>query len=156
AASRGRIRRWERPVVDPDDDRLLLIAGQLERRYGPEHAASRLYRLFGERKGSLFDLEARMDELRREVVADDGYVLDAGRRAAVLEEMGKAARSGARMVTKIDPTYPEALINVPYAPSALYVRGNLTDLDGSALAIVGSRRPTRDYFEFARDLSYRL
>lgn len=61
----------------------------------------------------------------------------------VLErEIDAAAAHGVRIVSRIDPDYPEGLRNIPDAPIVLYVKGDLRPTDAIAIAIVGSRRCT--------------
>lgn len=59
---------------------------------------------------------------------------------------------GGRLVSQIDPEYPEALRNIHDPPLALYVRGRLEKGDQRAVGIVGSRRPTH----YGRDCTGRL
>jgi DNA processing protein len=44
-----------------------------------------------------------------------------------------------RLVTRDDPAYPRSLKDIPDAPVALYVRGELEEKDRFAVALVGSR-----------------
>ncbi len=67
-------------------------------------------------------------------------------------------KSGARLVTIEDDTYPANLRQLPDAPPVLFVRGDLIPEDKFSIAIVGSRRAT-NYgltlaFQFARDLAH--
>ncbi|MDZ4197825.1 MAG: DNA-processing protein DprA [Kiritimatiellia bacterium] len=57
-------------------------------------------------------------------------------------EERRAAACGARIVTHLDAEYPANLKTIHDPPLALYVRGKLTQEDGRAMAIVGSRRCT--------------
>ncbi len=52
-------------------------------------------------------------------------------------ERGRARDAGARIVTRVDPGYPSALLDLPLPPPVLYCRGTLPP--GPGLAIVGSR-----------------
>ncbi|MFW5798698.1 MAG: DNA-processing protein DprA [Planctomycetota bacterium] len=56
------------------------------------------------------------------------------------EELALAARHGARVVGFDDDEYPAHLRDIADAPLVLYVRGELTETDGLAVALVGSRR----------------
>lgn len=65
---------------------------------------------------------------------------------------------GRQLLTRPDPAYPEALARIPDPPPVLYLQGRPEALDrGPALAVVGSRSPTRagreDARAFARDLA---
>ncbi len=75
---------------------------------------------------------------------------------AVLRQV---ADCGARLVTWDDPHYPPALLKIDWPPPVLFVRGDLSDGDERAVAIVGTRRPSlygRDVAaRFARELAGR-
>ncbi len=58
------------------------------------------------------------------------------------EQMEKAAKLQAGIVTLDDPEYPENLRNFSDAPPILFVRGSLKGSDRRAVAIVGSRNAT--------------
>ena len=70
--------------------------------------------------------------------------LDTVRRAlrrceeAADRELTRAQELGARIVTRIDPGYPEALLDLPLPPPVLYCRGYLPT--APAVSIVGSRQ----------------
>jgi DNA processing protein len=53
-------------------------------------------------------------------------------------ETERAGRLGARIVTRLDPGYPEVLLQLALPPPVLYIRGEIPP--GPALAMVGSRR----------------
>jgi len=54
-----------------------------------------------------------------------------------------SAQPAQHLVSLADPEYPQALLQTPDPPTLLYVRGRLELLNSPALAIVGSRNPTR-------------
>lgn len=58
-------------------------------------------------------------------------------------ELERVHACGARVVTWLDEQYPRALREIPSSPPLLYVRGSLEPHDEWALAVVGTRRPTR-------------
>ncbi|MDP6491290.1 MAG: DNA-processing protein DprA [Kiritimatiellia bacterium] len=58
------------------------------------------------------------------------------------DEQERAAAKGIRIMTRVDPEYPEALSRIYDPPLALYVRGTLQEGDKHAMAIVGTRRGT--------------
>ncbi len=74
-------------------------------------------------------------------------------------EFALAKKYGVELVTPADDAYPEQLRNVPGAPLALYVKGNVNALSLPAVAIVGTRRATAyghdQAYLFARDLAER-
>lgn len=55
------------------------------------------------------------------------------------EENKKLAEKGVRFVSRIDPEFPEKLKNIPGAPFAIYVKGELPDPTKPAVSIVGAR-----------------
>ncbi|MGQ9572174.1 MAG: DNA-processing protein DprA [Dehalococcoidia bacterium] len=57
-------------------------------------------------------------------------------------EMERLAGYGVRALTWNDPAYPSRLKEIYDLPPVLYVRGELTEADEWALAVVGTRRPT--------------
>jgi len=72
-------------------------------------------------------------------------------------DLAALEKSGARLVTLHDGTYPANLRPLPDAPPVLFLRGELIPEDKFSLAIVGSRRAT-DYGltlarQFARELT---
>ncbi len=75
----------------------------------------------------------------------------------VTRDLAALEKSGARLVTIQDRTYPANLRPLPDAPPVLFVRGELIPEDKFGLAIVGSRRAT-NYgqtlaTQFSRDLT---
>lgn len=72
-------------------------------------------------------------------------------------DLAALEKSGARLVTIQDETYPANLRSLPDAPPVLFVRGDLVPEDKFSLAIVGSRRATNYGLtlahQFARDLT---
>jgi len=57
-------------------------------------------------------------------------------------EMERLGRYGVQAITWNDPAYPPRLKEIYDLPPVLYVRGELTEADEWALAVVGTRRPT--------------
>jgi DNA processing protein len=68
------------------------------------------------------------------------------------DEMERIARFGIEVVTLSDPTYPRLLAEIPSPPPVLYVMGTLAIEDGTAVAIVGTRRATA----YGRDVATRI
>ena len=88
-------------------------------------------------------------EVARKIVAQRGEVdPDA--------EEARAAKLGARLVTRLDADYPAALAAIHDPPLALYVRGELQPRDRHALGVVGTRSPTHYGLSVADKLSYQL
>jgi len=56
------------------------------------------------------------------------------------KEMTLAERGGVKIITRLDPEFPEILKEIYDPPICLYVRGELPDLNQRSVAIVGSRR----------------
>jgi DNA processing protein len=81
----------------------------------------------------------------------------AGRAALDLDhEVEKVAAAGAQVLTWESPTYPSLLLEIPAPPPVLYVKGTLTEEDGWAVAIVGTRRASAYGKEVARRLARTL
>jgi DNA processing protein len=57
-------------------------------------------------------------------------------------ELARVERSGTRLLTWNTPGYPRYLREIPAPPPLLYVRGELTEADQWAIAVVGTRRLT--------------
>ncbi len=70
----------------------------------------------------------------------------------VLAELDLLAASPFHVLVLTDPDYPRLLREIPDPPSLLYVHGNAADLS-RAVAVVGSRTPTRYGLANARRLS---
>lgn len=68
------------------------------------------------------------------------------------EEMEKLERFGVHVLTQNDPSFPPRLKEIYDAPYVLYVKGNLTDEDESAITVVGTRRTTT----YGREVTERL
>lgn len=71
-------------------------------------------------------------------------------------EIERAAKLGVKLVTRVDPEYPEALAKIHDPPLALYVKGDLTRRDGRAISVVGTRHATIYGRDTAERLSFRL
>ena len=54
-------------------------------------------------------------------------------------EKKKLKDKGVRFVSRIDPEFPEKLKDIPNAPFAIYVKGNLPDPQVPSVSIVGAR-----------------
>ena len=71
-------------------------------------------------------------------------------------ELKKAADLGAQVITAEDAEYPSALREIHDPPIVLYVRGQLTERDRNAVAVVGSRKATHYATESAKKLSFQM
>ena len=71
-------------------------------------------------------------------------------------DLAALEKSGARLVTLHDETYPANLRPLPDAPPVLFVRGDLLPEDKFSLAIVGSRRATHYGLTLARQFAREL
>ena len=80
----------------------------------------------------------------------------AGRGEGLAEEMERAGKRDARILTLLDPDYPALLRQIPDPPPVLYVRGTLLEEDEAAVAIVGTRAATPYGLSAACDLAQGL
>lgn len=71
-------------------------------------------------------------------------------------ELARVDSMGARIVTQIDPEYPQQLLEIHDPPLALYVRGSIEKRDKHGIAVVGTRRPSHYGREAAANLSRQL
>jgi DNA processing protein len=74
-------------------------------------------------------------------------------RASVEREVEEVARLGARYLFLGQGLYPPLLAEIETAPPALIVKGHLTLLDKTAVAVVGARNASAAACRFARMLS---
>ena len=65
------------------------------------------------------------------------------RSAAFAQECERLDADWAKLVTLSDGAYPDLLRWLPDPPPVLYMRGEMLQQDGLAIAVVGSRRPSR-------------
>jgi DNA processing protein len=71
-------------------------------------------------------------------------------------ELRKFERCNAWFIAYSDPEYPDSLKQLPDAPLVLYGRGEFRQTDLHALAVVGTRKPTKYGLDAAFDLSSQL
>ena len=71
-------------------------------------------------------------------------------------QLKKAADLGAHVITAEDAEYPSALREIHDPPIVLYVRGQLTERDRNAVAVVGSRKCSHYATESAKKLSFQM
>ena len=75
---------------------------------------------------------------------------------AIHEDLKTLEKLEARVVTRWDDEYPSNLKDIYDPPALLFVRGEITPEDVRAVAVVGTRNPTRYGLEVAEDLSQHL
>jgi DNA processing protein len=61
---------------------------------------------------------------------------------AFVQEVERLQKTQVRVVSIVDPHYPQSLQWIPDPPLVLYVHGTLLPEDGLAVAVVGSRKPS--------------
>lgn len=103
--------------------------------------------------------EASESELNSLGILDEKTLVRLGNSRYV--ELGKRQaelihRIGGRVVTFLDPDYPQNLKELDDAPPLLFVRGSLKKEDSLAIGIVGSRRATAYGRATAEKLSFEL
>ena len=76
---------------------------------------------------------------RPELSAQRGHPLD---RAAVAQALARADEIGARVVPIGSPAYPTRLLRLTDPPPVLFLRGDCSLLQGTAVALVGARKAT--------------
>lgn len=97
----------------------------------------------------LREVEGIGEELVRRI--KEGSVLEEGRR-----ELMRAKELGMDIITIREERYPSNLRQIPDPPPLLYVKGDLTEGDALAVAVVGSRRCSPYGRAFARKVSREL
>ena len=72
------------------------------------------------------------------------------------EELRKVKKCNARIITYVDPSYPQFLKEIHYAPVILYVKGKDIPISRTFMAIVGSRNPTHYGIKSAEKIAFGL
>lgn len=142
-------------AVDLSSEERDLLALNLAPGIGPQLLAALLRRFgsaSGVRQASVGEL-AEVPHLRRAVAEKLHQAFESGDVAAEIERMG---RHGVRLLRLGTPPYPKALAEAPVPPQILYLRGELQESDGEAVAIVGSRQCTSYGRKIAERLAYDL
>lgn len=62
-------------------------------------------------------------------------------------------RKHINILTRLNQNYPHTLAEIENPPPVLFYKGTLPDFDRMTCAVVGSRRPTKNGFSSARELS---
>jgi len=91
-------------------------------------------RVFEASVGELTHVERVGEKTARDILAVTEDQVDA--------ELETAAKHDVQIVALGEEGYPKGLRHIPDPPVVLYVRGELTEEDALAIAMVGSRRPT--------------
>lgn len=68
------------------------------------------------------------------------------------KEWQKLEEHGVRLILKDDPEFPPLLKEIPWPPFGIYVKGNLRRSQDLRLAIVGTRKATKQGMEFAEKI----
>lgn len=71
----------------------------------------------------------------------------------IKRDMETLERLGARVITRWDPEYPTNLTEIYDPPALLFVRGELLETDRKAVAVVGTRNPSRYGLEMTETIS---
>lgn len=138
-------------TVDLHESRAYLLAWSRVRGVGPG-GISRLRRHFGTlgeawRAGPR---ELRASGLRPDAVSE---ALKTREKFHIEDEVVSLERKGIGWTTLVDEDYPELLKKIANPPLVLYWRGENALWPQFALAIVGTRKASRDGIQIARELS---
>ncbi len=139
----------------PIEDACILDWLTLERipRVGPLTIA-RLYDAFGSPRAAL---EADSREIRHRSGLSEKLADAIARfeppRDEILRDMEILQKLGARVVSRWDPEYPSNLKEIYDPPALLFVRGEIMPGDSRAVAVVGSRNPTRYGLDMTEQIS---
>lgn len=76
--------------------------------------------------------------------------------AEVSRQEEECRRHGVRMVTFGSPEYPAPLLDLPYPPPLLFLKGDWREEDRRSVAVVGTRNPSRYGEKAARAFGLRL
>ncbi len=82
--------------------------------------------------------------------------LEARNQLSLESELDAVLRGNIKVLTLEDKVYPYVLKAIYDPPPVLYVKGNILEADKKALAIVGTRRPSRYGLETAKQLALEL
>ncbi len=122
-------------------------------RVGPLTIA-RLINGFGSPRSAL---EASPDEIRRRTGIGEKLAREISEyqipEQAIIRDMRLLESLGARITTRWDPAYPSLLKEIYDPPALLFVRGEILAEDGRAVAIVGTRNPTRYGLDVAESIA---
>lgn len=66
------------------------------------------------------------------------------------------AHKNINVLTRLNQDYPKTLAEIENPPTVLYYKGTLPDFDDMSCAVVGSRKPTKNGFQAAKNISMEL
>lgn len=112
----------------------------------------RLLERFGDARRAWQALPSELRDSGLEPATVDALV-ESRQRGALDEALEKVSRVGAEVVTGEDQAYPPRLREIPDPPPVLYVKGELTEEDAWAVAVVGTRTPRPYGRAVAQDLA---
>jgi DNA processing protein len=99
----------------------------------------------------------------REILDVEGFGVDLAETVAGWEsridlsrELRRIKEEGLSLITLEDALYPKLLKRIYDPPTVLYVRGQLTERDQNALAIVGSRHTTQYGLATSKKIAFQL
>lgn len=72
------------------------------------------------------------------------------------DDLARWGREGIRMLTVLDPEYPDNLRAVHDRPPLIFVAGELRERDGRAVAVIGSRKASSGGLAKAREIARHL
>ena len=131
-------------TIDADDDRPFWIALSLVPGVGPVGFAC-LLRRFGSARNAWAAGQELLRELPRLPEGAAASLARLRRRTAIsIAHAVESAtlRAGGRVVTAIERGYPTALTTIDPRPPVLYLAGDSMALEGTCVAVVGTRRAT--------------
>jgi len=99
----------------------------------------------------------RASEMNRQEMSRAAELLGNQHFTAAATAIDQALREGVQVISCQSQYYPSSLLTILGAPEVLFVRGNFyPQLDKPCVAIVGSRKPTREGRDFAERLGYQI
>lgn len=139
-------------MSQPANDVLDLLTLLLTPGLGPQRIGALLER-FGSAAAALRASPAQLSDVPGVGARIASALSDPEPRREATAEIERAARSGATLLARGAPDYPQWLANVPAAPPVLFVRGQITPADDRAVALVGTRHPTPAGRKIAQQLA---
>ena len=124
------------------DERQAYIAANMLDRIGPVFI-QRTVEAFGSIVDALGKTSAELCQVDGIGPATAAHFLNSMPEMDVAGECARAERYGVRIITHLDPEYPEPLREIYDPPLALYAKGTLESRDRHGIAIVGTRRASR-------------
>ena len=99
----------------------------------------------------------RHTEMDRNDLTRAAELLDGRYFRAAADTVNQSLDRGVRVISCQSQYYPSSLLTIQGAPEVIFVRGDLrAQLGLPCVAIVGSRRPTREGRDFAERLGYQI